>query len=105
MPLGARRVHFVMARAEGQEIDPHPLAFAPDSSAVQQSFDPGSPFPYPAECLRISDRISAAGSRTARPERKFSSPGPHPRRSGRRCCLPRSRPGPAARHCQRPAGP
>ncbi|WP_329114052.1 nucleotidyltransferase domain-containing protein [Streptomyces sp. NBC_01465] len=55
-----RPVRFVMAHAEGQEIDLHPLAFAPDGSAVQRSFDPGSPFPYPAGCF-VSGSI--AGTR------------------------------------------
>ncbi|GAA1371617.1 hypothetical protein GCM10009612_63080 [Streptomyces beijiangensis] len=49
--LDQRPVRFVVTHAEGREIDLHPLAFAPDGSAVQQSFDPGSPFPYPAECF------------------------------------------------------
>ncbi|MEV0095532.1 amino acid transporter [Streptomyces sp. NPDC050738] len=49
--LDQRPVRFVMVHAQGQEIDLHPLAFAPDGSALQRSFDPGKPFPYPAECF------------------------------------------------------
>jgi lincosamide nucleotidyltransferase A/C/D/E len=49
--LDQRPVRFVMAHPEGQEIDLHPLAFAPDGSALQQSFDAGRPFSYPARCF------------------------------------------------------
>nr|WP_222720180.1 hypothetical protein [Actinomadura sp. HBU206391] len=35
----------------GQEIDLHPLVFAPDGSALQASLDPERPFAYPARCF------------------------------------------------------
>ncbi|MHA6765331.1 nucleotidyltransferase domain-containing protein [Streptacidiphilus sp. PAMC 29251] len=49
--LSWRPVRFVVTHPAGQEIDCHPLAFAPDGSAVQSSLDPGQPFVYPAECF------------------------------------------------------
>ncbi|WP_078877332.1 amino acid transporter [Streptomyces sp. 150FB] len=50
--LDLRPVRFVMTRAAtGEEIDLHPLVFAPDGSALQASPDPGKPFRYPAECF------------------------------------------------------
>ncbi|MBQ0851129.1 amino acid transporter [Streptomyces sp. BH-SS-21] len=46
-----RPVRFVVTDPRGREIDLHPLAFAPDGSAVQASLDPHRPFVYPAECF------------------------------------------------------
>jgi lincosamide nucleotidyltransferase A/C/D/E len=46
--LDWRPVRFVVADAQGREIDLHPLVFAPDGSATQASTDPGCPFIYPA---------------------------------------------------------
>jgi hypothetical protein len=43
-----RPVRFVVADAQGREIDLHPLVFAPDGSATQASTDPRCPFIYPA---------------------------------------------------------
>ncbi|WP_407911743.1 nucleotidyltransferase domain-containing protein [Kitasatospora sp. NE20-6] len=49
--LDQRPVRFVLAHPDGRELDLHPLEFAPDGSAVQRSFDPDRPFPYPADCF------------------------------------------------------
>lgn len=50
--LDLRPVRFVMTRAAtDEEIDLHPLVFAPDGSALQASPDAGRPFHYPAECF------------------------------------------------------
>jgi lincosamide nucleotidyltransferase A/C/D/E len=46
-----RPVRHVMAAADGRVVDLHPLAFAADGSATQESFEPGRPFPYPADCF------------------------------------------------------
>jgi lincosamide nucleotidyltransferase A/C/D/E len=48
--LDWRPVRFVMAN-ERQEIDLHPLRFAADGSAVQESLEADKPFRYPAECF------------------------------------------------------
>jgi lincosamide nucleotidyltransferase A/C/D/E len=65
--LNWRPVRFVLTDpAGGREIDLHPLAFAPDGSAVQASFEPDRPFVYPARCFvtgRIGD--SAVGCLSA----------------------------------------
>ncbi|MFE2375701.1 nucleotidyltransferase domain-containing protein [Streptomyces sp. NPDC059398] len=49
--LDWRPARFVYTHPSGREIDLHPLVFAPDGSAVQQSLDPAEPFRYPAECF------------------------------------------------------
>ncbi|MGW6240982.1 nucleotidyltransferase domain-containing protein [Streptomyces sp. NPDC055094] len=49
--LDWRPVRFVLARPTGEEIDFHPLSFAPDGSALQSSLDPEKPYVYPAECF------------------------------------------------------
>ncbi|MFC1408082.1 nucleotidyltransferase domain-containing protein [Streptacidiphilus sp. N1-12] len=49
--LDWRPVRFVLTRADGREIDLHPLVFAPDGSAEQSSLEPGKPFHYPARCF------------------------------------------------------
>jgi lincosamide nucleotidyltransferase A/C/D/E len=49
--LDVRPVRFVLSAPDGRDIDLHPLAFAPDGSAVQSSPDPRSPFVYPAACF------------------------------------------------------
>jgi len=49
--LDQRPVRFVFGHPTGQAIDCHPLAFAPDGSAVQASPDPDRPFRYPARCF------------------------------------------------------
>ncbi|WP_030910902.1 nucleotidyltransferase domain-containing protein [Streptomyces sp. NRRL F-5126] len=49
--LDARPVRFVLSGPAGREIDLHPLEFAADGSALQSSFDPASPFCYPADCF------------------------------------------------------
>lgn len=46
--LDRRPVRFVYTHPDGREIDLHPLIFAPDGSAEQQSPVPGQPFGYPA---------------------------------------------------------
>jgi lincosamide nucleotidyltransferase A/C/D/E len=46
--LDWRPVRFVVADAQGREIDLHPLVFASDGSATQASTEPGRPFIYPA---------------------------------------------------------
>jgi lincosamide nucleotidyltransferase A/C/D/E len=46
--LDWRPVRFVVADAQGREIDLHPLVFAADGSATQASTEPGHPFLYPA---------------------------------------------------------
>ncbi|MEU6443068.1 amino acid transporter [Streptomyces sp. NPDC047046] len=46
-----RPVRHVMAARDGRAVDLHPLALAPDGSAWQESFEPGRPFPYPADCF------------------------------------------------------
>lgn len=45
-----RPVRFVMADGR-REIDLHPLRFASDGSAVQESLEADKPFRYPAECF------------------------------------------------------
>ncbi|WP_327371822.1 nucleotidyltransferase domain-containing protein [Streptomyces sp. NBC_01217] len=49
--LDWRPVRFVVTALDGREIDLHPLAFAPDGSAVQASTDAEHPFVYPASCF------------------------------------------------------
>lgn len=49
--LDWRPARFVLTDLSGREIDLHPLEFAPDGSALQQSLDPAEPFRYPAECF------------------------------------------------------
>lgn len=49
--LDWRPVRFVVTHPDGRETDLHPLAFAPDGSAVQASLDPRRPFRYPASCF------------------------------------------------------
>ncbi|SEO91414.1 nucleotidyltransferase domain-containing protein [Actinacidiphila rubida] len=49
--LDWRPVRFVVAHADGLEIDLHPLVFAEDGSAEQSSLEPGKPFAYPASCF------------------------------------------------------
>ncbi|MFJ8770463.1 nucleotidyltransferase domain-containing protein [Streptomyces clavifer] len=49
--LDWRPVRFVVTALDGREIDLHPLAFAPDGSAVQASTDAEHPFIYPASCF------------------------------------------------------
>jgi lincosamide nucleotidyltransferase A/C/D/E len=49
--LDWRPVRFVVTHPTGSEIDLHPLAFAPDGSAVQSSLVPDRPFVYPAHCF------------------------------------------------------
>ncbi|WP_328316252.1 nucleotidyltransferase domain-containing protein [Streptomyces sp. NBC_00388] len=49
--LDRRPARFVYTHPSGREIDLHPLVFAPDGSALQQSLDPAEPFRYPAECF------------------------------------------------------
>ncbi len=47
-----RPVRFVVTDGNGNEIDLHPLAFAPDGSAVQAaSVESGEVFDYPAGCF------------------------------------------------------
>lgn len=46
--LDQRPVRFVLTSPSGRELDLHPLVFAADGSAVQASFEPDRPFPYPA---------------------------------------------------------
>ncbi|MEV1006397.1 amino acid transporter [Streptomyces sp. NPDC049881] len=46
--LDQRPVRFVVADTQGRELDLHPLHFTPDGSATQSSFDPETPFTYPA---------------------------------------------------------
>jgi lincosamide nucleotidyltransferase A/C/D/E len=57
--LDWRPVRFVVTSQAGQEIDLHPLAFAPDGAAVQASPYPDRPFGYPARCFVIG-RISGS---------------------------------------------
>jgi lincosamide nucleotidyltransferase A/C/D/E len=54
--LDWRPVRFVVTDPADREIDLHPLAFAPDGSAVQASFEPDRPFVYPARCF-VTGRI------------------------------------------------
>ena len=64
--LDWRPVRFVVTDPAGREIDLHPLAFAPDGSAVQASLERDRPFVYPARCFvtgRIGD--SAVGCLSA----------------------------------------
>ncbi|WP_033443379.1 nucleotidyltransferase domain-containing protein [Saccharothrix sp. NRRL B-16314] len=49
--LDWRPVRFVVTDAGGREIDLHPLVFAPDGSATQESLEPGLPYAYPAACF------------------------------------------------------
>lgn len=49
--LDWRPVRFAVTDPGGREVDLHPLTFAPDGSAVQESLDPGHPFVYPASCF------------------------------------------------------
>ncbi|MCX4965169.1 nucleotidyltransferase family protein [Streptomyces sp. NBC_00654] len=49
--LDRRPARFVYSHPSGLEIDLHPLAYAPDGSAVQSSLDPAEPYRYPAECF------------------------------------------------------
>ncbi|MFG2819722.1 nucleotidyltransferase domain-containing protein [Kitasatospora sp. NPDC048365] len=49
--LDWRPVRFVLSHADGREIDLHPLAFAADGSATQESLEAGRPFRYPAACF------------------------------------------------------
>ncbi|MFB6850980.1 nucleotidyltransferase domain-containing protein [Streptomyces sp. NPDC056341] len=46
-----RPIRFVMATADGREIDLHPLVFADDGSAMQASPEPQRPFTYPRSCF------------------------------------------------------
>ncbi|MEU3860087.1 amino acid transporter [Streptomyces sp. NPDC028722] len=48
LTLDQRPVRFVVEDAGGREIDLHPLAFGADGEALQESFEPGRPFRYPA---------------------------------------------------------
>ncbi len=48
--LNWRPARFVLSHPSGAEIDLHPLEFAADGSAVQQSLDPAEPFCHPAAC-------------------------------------------------------
>lgn len=48
--LSWRPVRFVVSD-QVREIDLHPLRFAADGSAVQESLTPGEPFVYPAACF------------------------------------------------------
>jgi lincosamide nucleotidyltransferase A/C/D/E len=57
--LDWRPVRFVVTNPAGQEVDLHPLTFAPDGSAVQASPDPERPFGYPAQCF-VSGRIGGS---------------------------------------------
>jgi len=52
-------VRFVVANPAGREVDLHPLAFAPDGSAVQASPDADRPFRYPARCF-VTGSISGS---------------------------------------------
>ncbi|MFI5766148.1 MULTISPECIES: nucleotidyltransferase domain-containing protein [unclassified Streptomyces] len=54
--LDWRPVRFVLAHADGREIDLHPLVFAADGSALQASPEPERPFHYPAPCF-VAGRI------------------------------------------------
>ncbi|MEU6381368.1 amino acid transporter [Streptomyces sp. NPDC046909] len=52
--LDQRPVRFVMTAPDGGpgiDLDLHPLVFATDGSATQASFEPDSPFHYPASCF------------------------------------------------------
>ncbi|MFE6333568.1 nucleotidyltransferase domain-containing protein [Streptomyces sp. NPDC057798] len=49
--LNCRPIRFVVAAADGREIDLHPLVFGDDGSAVQASPEPERPFRYPASCF------------------------------------------------------
>ncbi|MFI9769494.1 nucleotidyltransferase domain-containing protein [Streptomyces sp. NPDC052415] len=49
--LNCRPIRFVVAAADGREIDLHPLVFGADGSAVQASPEPERPFLYPASCF------------------------------------------------------
>jgi lincosamide nucleotidyltransferase A/C/D/E len=49
--LNCRPIRFVVAAADGREIDLHPLVFGADGSAVQASPEPERPFRYPASCF------------------------------------------------------
>jgi lincosamide nucleotidyltransferase A/C/D/E len=49
--LDRRPVRFVVTDPRRGDVDLHPLAFAPDGSAVQASPDPGHPFRYPVSCF------------------------------------------------------
>lgn len=49
--LDCRPVRFVTRAPDGREIDFHPLLFADDGSAVQESPEPQSPFVYPSSCF------------------------------------------------------
>jgi lincosamide nucleotidyltransferase A/C/D/E len=51
--LDWRPVRFVLSGPGGLDLDLHPLAFAPDGSALQASPEPGQPFVYPAACFTI----------------------------------------------------
>ena len=57
--LDWRPVRFVVTHPAGQEIDLHPLSFAPDGSALQASLEPDRPFVYPARCF-VTGRIGDA---------------------------------------------
>lgn len=49
--LDWRPIRFVVTDPAGQDLDLHPLRFAPDGSAEQSSPDPERPFHYPADCF------------------------------------------------------
>lgn len=47
----ARPVRWVLRDGHGGQVDLHPLVFAADGSARQESFTPGRPYEYPADCF------------------------------------------------------
>ncbi|MCP2166740.1 nucleotidyltransferase domain-containing protein [Goodfellowiella coeruleoviolacea] len=56
LTLDLRPVRFVLTGPGAAQLDLHPLAFAPDGSAVQAADDAGGTFDYPAECF-VTGRI------------------------------------------------
>lgn len=46
-----RPVRFVLRNGDGLELDMHPVAFAPDGSARQSTYEEGVFFDYPAGCF------------------------------------------------------
>ncbi|MFE9253038.1 nucleotidyltransferase domain-containing protein [Streptomyces sp. NPDC007088] len=47
----ARPVRWVLRDGRGHQVDLHPLVFAADGSARQESYTPGRPYAYPADCF------------------------------------------------------
>ncbi|NJA55919.1 nucleotidyltransferase domain-containing protein [Streptomyces sp. NEAU-H3] len=74
-----RPVRHVMTAPDGRAADLHPLAFAADGAAWQESFEPGRPFPYPADCFVEGTIAGAAVPCLSAAQQVFFHAGYEPR--------------------------